>query len=49
MSHPALDAAVEGFKAALAEKGFSNITYDLQNAEGDMATTASIAQKFAAR
>lgn len=48
VSHPALDAAVEGFKAALAEKGFSNITYDLQNAEGDMATTASIAQKFAA-
>jgi len=48
VSHPALDAAVEGFKAALTEKGFSNITYDLQNAEGDMATTASIAQKFAA-
>src|SRR5665811_1738371 len=48
VSHPALDAAVEGFKAALAEKGFSNISYDMQNAEGDMATTASIAQKFAA-
>ena len=47
VSHPALDAAVAGFKAALAEKGFSNITYDMQNAEGDMATTASIAQKFA--
>jgi putative ABC transport system substrate-binding protein len=48
VSHPALDAAVEGFKAALLEKGYSNITYDMQNAEGDMATTASIAQKFAA-
>ncbi|MCX6364865.1 MAG: ABC transporter substrate-binding protein [Actinobacteria bacterium] len=48
VSHPALDAAVEGFKAALAEKGYSNVTYDMQNAEGDMATTASIAQKFAA-
>jgi len=47
VSHPALDAAVEGFKAALAEKGFNNITYDMKNAEGDMATTASIAQKFA--
>jgi len=47
VSHPALDAAVEGFKAALAEKGFTNITYDMKNAEGDMATTASIAQKFA--
>jgi putative ABC transport system substrate-binding protein len=48
VSHPALDAAVTAFKAALAEKGFSNVTYDMQNAEGDMATTAAIAQKFAA-
>ena len=47
VSHPALDAAVQGFKAALLEKGYSNVTYDMQNAEGDMATTASIAQKFA--
>jgi putative ABC transport system substrate-binding protein len=47
VSHPALDAAVEGFKEALSEKGFTNVTYDEQNAEGDMATTASIAQKFA--
>jgi putative tryptophan/tyrosine transport system substrate-binding protein len=47
VSHPALDAAVAGFKAALAEKGYTNISYDMQNAEGDMATTASIAQKFA--
>jgi putative ABC transport system substrate-binding protein len=48
VSHPALDAAVQGFKDALAEKGYTNVTYDMQNAEGDMATTASIAQKFAA-
>jgi len=48
LSHPALDSAVAAFKAALAEKGFTNVTYDLQNAEGDMATTAAIAQKFAA-
>ena len=47
VSHPALDSAVAAFKAALAEKGYSNITYDLQNAEGDMATAAAIAQKFA--
>ena len=47
VTHPALDAAVAGFKAALAEKGFSNITYDMQNAQGDMPTAASIAQKFA--
>jgi len=47
VSHPALDAAVQGFMDALAEKGFTNVTYDQQNAEGDMATAASIAQKFA--
>jgi putative tryptophan/tyrosine transport system substrate-binding protein len=47
VTHPALDATVNGFKDALAEAGFTNVTYDLQNAEGDMATTASIAQKFA--
>ena len=45
--HPALDATVQGFQDALAEAGFANVKYDLQNAQGDMATTASIAQKFA--
>ncbi len=47
VTHPALDAAVEGFKAGLAEKGFTNVTYELKNAEGDMATASSIAQAFA--
>ncbi len=47
VTHPALDATVQGFQDALMEAGYTNITYDLQNAEGDMATTASIAQKFA--
>ena len=47
VTHPALDATVNGFKDALAAAGYDNVTYDLQNAEGDMATTASIAQKFA--
>ncbi len=47
VTHPALDATVKGFKDALAAAGYTNITYDLQNAEGDMPTTASIAQKFA--
>jgi putative ABC transport system substrate-binding protein len=47
VTHPALDAAVQGFKDALAEKGFTNVTYDMQNAQGDMATASSIAQKFA--
>lgn len=47
VTHPALDAAVAGFKQALAEKGFTNVTYDMQNAQGDMATASQIAQKFA--
>jgi putative ABC transport system substrate-binding protein len=47
VTHPALDATVQGFQDALEEAGYTNITYDLQNAEGDMATTAQIAQKFA--
>lgn len=50
VSHPALDACVEGFKEALAERGFvegENVEYDLKNAEGDMATASSIAQTFA--
>jgi putative ABC transport system substrate-binding protein len=47
VTHPALDATVQGFQDALDAAGFTNVTYDLQNAEGDMATTAQIAQKFA--
>jgi putative ABC transport system substrate-binding protein len=50
VTHPALDATVTGFKASLAEAGFTegeNIEYDLQNAQGDMATATSIADKFA--
>jgi len=46
VTHPALDAAVAGFKQALAAKGIT-ATYDMQNAEGDMSTAAQIAQKFA--
>lgn len=49
VSHPALDATVTGFKAGMAAEGFvegENVTYDDQNAQGDMANAASIAQKF---
>lgn len=49
-THPALDAAVKGFKEALAAQGFvegENVTFDEQNAQGDISTAASIAQKFA--
>ena len=45
MEHPALDAAREGFMAALADEGIS-ATYDYQNAQGDSATLSTIAQRF---
>jgi putative ABC transport system substrate-binding protein len=47
VTHPALDATVQGIQDELAAQGFTGIQYDVQNAEGDMPTTASIAQKFA--
>ena len=47
VSHPALDSAVEGFKQGLADGGITTVTYDEQNAEGDISTASSIAQKFA--
>lgn len=47
VTHPALDAIEQGMKDHLAEQGFS-ITYDVQSANGDITTAASIAQKFKA-
>lgn len=47
VTHTSLDAAREGFKAALEAAGLS-VTYDEQNAQGDQATATSIASKFAA-
>ncbi len=49
VSHPALDADAKGFEKALADAGFRegvNVTYDRQNAQGDMANAQTIAQKF---
>jgi putative ABC transport system substrate-binding protein len=49
VSHPALDATVQGFVDALAAAGFvegENVTYDMQNAQGEMANATTIAQKF---
>lgn len=46
VAHPSLDAARDGFKAALADAGF-DVTYDEQNAQGDQSTAASIAGTFA--
>lgn len=49
VSHAALDADEKGFEAALAGSGFKegvNVTYDRQDAQGDMAKANAIAQKF---
>ena len=49
VEHPALDAAREGFIDFLAENGYregENITYQIQNAQGDMANANTIAQQF---
>jgi len=49
VQHPALDLAREGFIEGLREKGYEdgkNITIDYQNAQGDAATSQTIAQKF---
>ena len=47
VTHPSLDAARDGFKAALADAGY-DVDYDEQNAEGDPSIAASIAGSFAA-
>lgn len=49
VEHPALDAARQGFIDLLAEHGYvegENISYQIQIAQGDMATANTIAQKF---
>lgn len=46
VQHEALDAAAEGFKAAIADAGL-DVTYDEQNANGEQGTAVTIAQKFA--
>lgn len=49
VQHPALDASREGFLEGLKEKGFEegkNLEVDYQNAQGDIATTQTIAQGF---
>lgn len=47
VDHPSLNAARDGFQAALADAGYT-VEYDLQNAQGDQTVAASIAGNFAA-
>ncbi|MBN1686036.1 MAG: ABC transporter substrate-binding protein [Spirochaetales bacterium] len=46
VAHPALDAVEQGIQDGLAEMGYTDIEYDLQNANGDMNSAISIASKF---
>ncbi|UOQ84207.1 ABC transporter substrate-binding protein [Gracilibacillus salinarum] len=47
VEHPSLDAAYEGFQAAIEEAGL-NVEYDFQSAQGDQNNTATIANNFVA-
>ena len=48
VQHAALDAATEGFMAALTEKLGDNVKFDLQNAQGEPATCSTIVTGFVA-
>lgn len=46
VQHPALDAATEGFQAALTELLGDKVEFDYQNASGDSPTCATIVNQF---
>lgn len=48
LEHPALDAASEGFEAALKDKLGDAVTFDLQNGQGEQTNCATIANGFVA-
>lgn len=48
VEHPALDAATEGFKAALTEKLGDKVKFDVQNAQGESTTCTTICTGFVA-
>lgn len=46
VQHVALDAATEGFQAALTEKLGEQVEFDVQNGQGDTATCSTIVNAF---
>jgi len=46
IEHPALDAATNGFKDAITEKLGDKVTFDVQNAQGEQPTAATICNGF---
>ena len=49
VQHDALDAATKGFQDALKEKLGDNVTFDIQNAQGDSPTCATIVNTFVSK
>ena len=49
VQHVALDAATQGFMDALTEEFGDNITFDVQNAQGDSNTCSTIANSFVSK
>ncbi len=49
VQHPALDAATEGFQAALTEKLGEKVHFDFQNANGESSTCATINNTFVSK
>ena len=48
LEHPALDAATEGFQAALTEKLGDKVVFDVQNGQGEQTNCATINSGFVA-
>ena len=46
VEHPALDEATRGFQEALTEKLGENVTFDLQNAQGEQTNCSTIVTQF---
>ena len=49
VQHVALDAATQGFQDALVEEFGENVTFDVQNAQGDSNTCSTIANSFVSK
>jgi putative ABC transport system substrate-binding protein len=48
VTHPALDAAEQGIKDELADLGYNDIVFDVQDSNADFTTARTIASKFKA-
>lgn len=52
MTHPAMDASLKGFKEGMEKAGFQagkNVTYDVQNAQGDQSNCVTVANAMASK